>query len=99
MSSLYFTIINNLYISGKFKCPFCSYQTKNRALGRMHVRIHTKEKPFQCSVCNKKFSQKAGLCLELFSLKFTYIKIYIHKKEQHFQCSICNKKFSKKAGL
>ncbi|OJJ66007.1 hypothetical protein ASPBRDRAFT_139036 [Aspergillus brasiliensis CBS 101740] len=39
-------------------CPWCSQTfTKEDHLSR-HIRTHTKERPFACSVCSKPFSRQ-----------------------------------------
>ncbi|EHA21369.1 hypothetical protein ASPNIDRAFT_191126, partial [Aspergillus niger ATCC 1015] len=39
-------------------CPWCSQSfTKEDHLSR-HIRTHTKERPFACSVCGKPFSRQ-----------------------------------------
>ncbi|KAL7640100.1 UNVERIFIED_CONTAM: hypothetical protein RMT77_009514 [Armadillidium vulgare] len=37
-------------------CPICSKKIK--ANMKIHMRIHTGEKPYQCDKCNRRFSQK-----------------------------------------
>lgn len=53
------------------------------------MRTHTGEKPFQCNICNNKFTQKS------------YLKVHtvIHSGEKPFQCAICGYKCSCKRYL
>lgn len=45
-----------------FFCVLCGYKTNNGfARARRHERTHTKETPFECDLCGKKFSDKSGL--------------------------------------
>lgn len=58
--------------------------TRSDELAR-HMRIHTGQKPFKCSICNRAFSRSDHLT--------THIRT--HTGEKPFSCNVCCRKFSR----
>ena len=49
--------------------------------------MHTRDKPYKCDICNKRFSE---------SHKLTQHKISAHKRNKSFECDVCKKTFTKR---
>ena len=75
------------YRTGPQPCPICSKNFNSRTTMEIHMRVHTKEKPFSCEICNKCFSQRS-------SVKTHFISFHPEKKA--FKCGTCGKTFSLK---
>lgn len=77
--------------SGPKAKPFpCSVQGCERRFSRSdelnrHVRIHTGQKPFQCTICARSFSRSDHLT--------THTRT--HTGEKPFSCDVCGKRFAR----
>ena len=47
------------------------------------MRIHTNEKPYECDVCEKRFSRADSLKSHM----------RIHTNEKPYECDVCEKRF------
>jgi len=51
----------NTNISDKFKCLICDKRMRDNYQLKLHIRTHTKEKPYQCNECQISFGRSSDL--------------------------------------
>ncbi|XP_061663931.1 uncharacterized protein LOC133493940 [Syngnathoides biaculeatus] len=73
------------------KCCKCSWCRKTFATMRnfKHMKKHTAEQPFSCSVCGQRFTQKGDLKRHTRT----------HTGEKRFSCTVCDQRFTQKGNL
>ena len=73
----------------KHACSICMQSFPVYYKLKVHMQMHTQEKPFICTVCSKPFSHSSHLTDHL----------RIHRGEKPFPCLICKKLFSQRSNM
>ena len=74
---------------GQHECDVCENSFRDSNSLKVHMRIHTNEKPYECEVCEMKFRHSG-------SLK-THMRI--HTNEKPYECDVCDKAFRQLSNL
>ncbi|CAB3221287.1 unnamed protein product [Arctia plantaginis] len=86
----------------KYPCPLCSKSFKKASL-RQHLRQHTFERPFVCSVCGANFTRQSSLVNHSkneHGSGITKVKLPdIAETMEEFECVKCKTKFNNKSAL
>lgn len=83
----------------KYPCPLCTKSFKKASL-RQHLRQHTYERPFACSVCGANFTRQSSLVNHSkneHGSGITKVKLPdIAETIEEFECVKCKSRFNSK---
>ena len=73
-------------ITGEYECPDCKKRFSYLGNAKQHHRVHTKEKPYHCNLCNYKASQQKGVLQHIKGYHRKCVIICPKSKEDTDEC-------------
>ena len=71
------------------QCRICDKHFETPSHLKIHIRVHSGQKPFKCKVCDQCFSQSGSLTQ----------RMRIHSGQKPYKCYVCDQCFSQSGSL
>ena len=72
-----------------YNCDQCTLTFQTASTLKRHMRVHTRERPFECRICTKRFARSDALVRHMRT----------HTGEETHRCDVCSKGFNTKGNL
>ncbi|XP_037967523.2 zinc finger protein 845 [Plutella xylostella] len=73
----------------RYMCHVCGHTTKQYANLQVHMRTHTREKPYPCPHCDRRFSMPSNRDRH----------IVVHTGEKPYECEHCHRRFTQSSAV
>lgn len=75
------TVVEHSSVYDMFKCDTCGREFVSRRYLQRHVVCHSQERPFACSVCERRFKRNGDVAAHMKNR---------HRNERDHMCDVCN---------